>query len=168
MNASTLVRANSHRVPSPTHVSKSQHGGKVPTCEPQVITKIWLIMIKGRTWLFRAKIFAGLGLRVGSSFLLYPTCKTSPSLTSKKCCHVDIHLIVGTQDLGLVWSDKVPIFILSTVEIAQIDLKWLSMGLRTWDPWEVALTWRVQHIGCWNVIPFGCHIHFIVSFGQWL
>ena len=27
------------RVPSPTHVSKSQHGGKVPTCEPQVTIK---------------------------------------------------------------------------------------------------------------------------------
>ena len=31
---------------TPTHVSKSQHGGKVPTCEPQVTTKIWLIITK--------------------------------------------------------------------------------------------------------------------------
>ena len=34
------------QVASPTHVSKSQHGGKVATCEPQVITKIWLNIIE--------------------------------------------------------------------------------------------------------------------------
>ena len=31
----------------PSHVSKSQHGGKIPTFEPQAIMKIWLIIIKG-------------------------------------------------------------------------------------------------------------------------
>ena len=42
------LRAGSHgsQVPSPTHVSKSQHGGKVPTFEPQETIKIWLIIIK--------------------------------------------------------------------------------------------------------------------------
>jgi hypothetical protein len=34
------------QVPSPTHISKSQHGGKAPTCESQVITKIYLNIIK--------------------------------------------------------------------------------------------------------------------------
>jgi hypothetical protein len=52
----------------PTHVSKSQHGGKGPTCESQVITRIWLIIIKVGSWLFNVKIFVGLGLRVGSNF----------------------------------------------------------------------------------------------------
>ena len=28
------------------------------------------------------------------------------SLTSKKCCHVGIHVILGTWDLGPVWSGK--------------------------------------------------------------
>jgi hypothetical protein len=34
------------QVPGPTHVSKSQHGGKVPTFEPQETIKIWCICIK--------------------------------------------------------------------------------------------------------------------------
>jgi hypothetical protein len=34
------------QVPSPSHVSKSQHGGKVPTFEPQETIQIWLISIK--------------------------------------------------------------------------------------------------------------------------
>ena len=41
-----ILKTSTHRVPSATHVSKSQHGGKVPTCEPQVIIEIWLIIIK--------------------------------------------------------------------------------------------------------------------------
>ena len=40
------LRAGSHGVPSPTHVSKSYHGGHVPTFEPQKIIKLWLIIIK--------------------------------------------------------------------------------------------------------------------------
>ena len=39
-------RASSHGVPSHTHISKSQHGGKVPTSEPQETIKIQLIIIK--------------------------------------------------------------------------------------------------------------------------
>ena len=40
------------QVASPTHVSKSQHGGKVPTWELQVITaRIWLLIIEIRSWL---------------------------------------------------------------------------------------------------------------------
>ena len=46
---------------------------QVPTCEPQVITKRWLFIIKVGSWLFDAKIFTRFGLRVGSSFLLNPT-----------------------------------------------------------------------------------------------
>jgi hypothetical protein len=58
------LRAWSHRVPSPTHGSKSQRGGKVLTFEPQVTIKIWLIIIKVGSSLFYAKIFAGLVWRV--------------------------------------------------------------------------------------------------------
>ena len=74
------LRAGSHgsQVPSPTRVSKSQHGGEVPTCELQAIIKIWLIIIKVRSWLFYAKIFARFGLIVGSSFLLDPTQNKGP------------------------------------------------------------------------------------------
>ena len=41
-----LIRAGLHGVPSLSHVSKPQHGGKVPTFEPQVFTKICIIIIK--------------------------------------------------------------------------------------------------------------------------
>jgi hypothetical protein len=66
------------QVPSLTHVTKSQHGGKVPTCELQVTTKIWLIISEVGFLLFYAYIFEGLGLRAGSSFLIYPIHNTSP------------------------------------------------------------------------------------------
>ena len=46
------LSAGSHRVPSPTHVSKSQHGGQVSTCEPQVTTEIWLTIIGVGSCLF--------------------------------------------------------------------------------------------------------------------
>ena len=65
------------QVPSPTHVSKSQHGGKVPTFEPQETIDIWLTIIKVRSSLFHANIFVGLGLRVGSSILLNTILNTS-------------------------------------------------------------------------------------------
>jgi hypothetical protein len=87
------------RVPSPTHANKSQHGGSVPACEPQVTTKMWVNAIKIRSWLFYAQIFTWLELRVGSSFLLEQNATQVPSLTSKKCFHVGIHVIVGTWDL---------------------------------------------------------------------
>ena len=43
------------QVPSPHHVSKSQHGGKVPTFELQFIIEIWLIIIKVGSWLLYVK-----------------------------------------------------------------------------------------------------------------
>ena len=74
------LRANSHRVSSPnsTHVSKFQHGGKVPTFEPQNTIKIWSILIKGRILIILCNMFAGLVFKVGSSFLLNATRNTSP------------------------------------------------------------------------------------------
>ena len=87
------------QVPSPTHVKKSQHVGKISTCEPQVTTKIWLIVIKVGSWLFCANYSWGLGLRVGSSFLLNPTCNTSskPHLQKVLSCRHPCH----SWDLGL-------------------------------------------------------------------
>jgi hypothetical protein len=41
------------------------------------------------------------------------------NLTSKKHCHVDIHVIIGTLDLENLAST----FMLSRAEIARIDLK---------------------------------------------
>ena len=87
------------KVSSPTHVSKSQHGGKVSTFEPQDIIKTWLTIIEGRSSLFYAKLFVGLMLGVGSSFLLNPTLDTSAKshlqkvLSYRHPCH--------TWNLGL-------------------------------------------------------------------
>jgi hypothetical protein len=38
----------------PTYVVESQHGGKVPTLEPQETIKIWLIIIKAQSLLLSA------------------------------------------------------------------------------------------------------------------
>ena len=56
-----ILRAGSHKVPSLTYVSKSQHGAKVPTCEFQVITKNWLNVIKVESLLFMQKYLWDLG-----------------------------------------------------------------------------------------------------------
>jgi hypothetical protein len=69
------------QVPNPTHVSKSQHGGNIPTIEPQETIKIRLTIIEVESSLFHAKTFMGLVLRVGSNFLLDPT-RHHKSLTS--------------------------------------------------------------------------------------
>ncbi len=51
---------------------KSQPYYRIPTCEPRIITKIWLIIIKVNSWLFYAKLFVGLELS-WVWFLLNPT-----------------------------------------------------------------------------------------------
>ena len=63
--------------PTPTHVSKSQHGCQVPTSEPQETIKIWFTCIEVGYSLFYGKIIVVLVLRVGSSsFLLDSTLST--------------------------------------------------------------------------------------------
>ena len=86
------------QVPSATHVSKYQ------LLSLKEINKIWLIIIKVGSWLFYAKIFAGLGLRVGPSFVLDPTRNASPKLHLQKlspCMHPCEHPY-HTWDLGPV------------------------------------------------------------------
>ena len=88
---------------SPTHVSKSPHGGKAPAFEPQDTIKIWSNLPYSRTLINVEKIFGKLVLRVGSSFSLNSTCNTSPKphlqkvLPCRHLCH--------TWDLGLgTWN----------------------------------------------------------------
>ena len=40
-NSKVCLSASSDGVPSPTHVNKSEHGGKLPTLEPQEPIKVW-------------------------------------------------------------------------------------------------------------------------------
>ena len=44
--SSYTIEGHSHGVLIPTHASKSQHGDKVVTFEPQEVIKIWLFIIK--------------------------------------------------------------------------------------------------------------------------
>ena len=87
------------QVPSPTHVGKSQHGGKVPAFEPQETIKIWLILIRSRISIILCKIFAGLVFNFGSSKKRDPTCNTNPKSHLQKVlsCRHPCH----TWDLGL-------------------------------------------------------------------
>ena len=88
-----VLMASSHGVPSPTHVSKSQ------LLKPQETIKTSLIIINVGSWIFYVKIFARLGLRVGSSFLLDPSFNTSrkPHLQKALPCKLPCH----TWDLRL-------------------------------------------------------------------
>ena len=88
------LRAGFHGAPSPTHVGKSQHGGKVPTFEPQETNRIWMIVFKVGVWIFYAKHFAGLVLNDGSSFLFDPILYTSP----KPCLQKSVDVWLGTRD----------------------------------------------------------------------
>ena len=69
-------------VPKPVHVSKSQHGGKLPTSYPQEMINNLYIYIGylslSRILIIYAKVFAKLVLSVGSNILLNPTLNTSP------------------------------------------------------------------------------------------
>ena len=65
------MRANSYGLPS------SNLEAKLQLLSMKESYKSFLIIIKLGFWLFYAKIFTCLGLRVGSSFLLYPTLDTS-------------------------------------------------------------------------------------------
>ena len=45
------------------------------------------------------------GWELGLAFRSTQLATQVPSLASKKCGHLDIHVIVGTPDLGPVWTD---------------------------------------------------------------
>lgn len=85
------------QVPSLTHVSKSPLEGKVPSSGPQDTIKIGIILVKVGSSLFHAKKMHDLCL----GFWLDPTLDTSPTLVSKKCCHV-----TSMSYLGPLWSGE--------------------------------------------------------------
>jgi hypothetical protein len=117
------LRAGSHGVPSPTHVSKAKHAGKVPTIEPQQTLKVWFTSIKIRSWLFYAKNSQDLYWELGLAFLLEPTLNIRPEPHLQKVlpCRHPCH----TWDLGLGARVKwwVPTSMLSMAKLAGIDLK---------------------------------------------
>ena len=124
--------------PNPTHGSKSQHGGKGPTFEPQETIKKWLMIIKVKSWLFWAKTCAGVVLRVGSSFLLDPLSTQVPSLNVQKVlpCRPPCH----TWDLGLG----------TPCEIVSPNFQ----ALNGWDGMDwPQVTWDLRHRVNMNYLP---------------
>jgi hypothetical protein len=89
-----------------------------------------LVIIKGGSWLFCAKIITILVLRVGSSFLLIPTLNTSPEPYLQKVlpCRHPCH----TCDLGPVWSGKSQLPCSQRLRLHRLTSS--DLGLRTWDP----------------------------------
>ena len=128
-NSKVCLNAGSHGVPSPIHVKQSHHGGKVPTFEPQEPIKVWDLWAFVMYWLLYAKILWLVLRLVRSNFLLGPTLSTSLEPHLKECCHVDIHVIRGTEDLGPVWRGK------SQLPCSQ----WLRFHRLTKGVWNVGL-----------------------------
>jgi hypothetical protein len=115
------------QVPHPTHISKSQHGRKVPTFGPQETIETWVITIKSWILITLHKNIRGTLCRhLGLAFCSTQPSTQAPSLTSKKCCHVGIHVILGTQEFGTPCEVVFPTFMLSTPKIAQINLERLG------------------------------------------
>jgi hypothetical protein len=80
--------AGSHGCPSP----KSQ------LLSLKRLSKYGFISTKVRSWLSYAKTLLGLALRVGSTFLLDLPLNTQVlCLTYGECCHIGIHVILGTH-----------------------------------------------------------------------
>ena len=120
-NTMDTYKGRSQGVPSP----KSHSCKLVLTFEPQWITKAWFKFIKVSSSLFYAKKTTALVLRIGTSFSSTQLSTQVPSLTFKKRWHVSIHVILLVLGLGT------PCSMLSIVEIAWIDLKWVETW--TWD-----------------------------------
>ena len=128
------LRTRSHGVQSPIHVNKFQHGGKVPTFEPQETVRVY-------SWLYYAKEFLGLVVRVGFSFLLNQTLNTSPKSHLQKVlpCRCPCH----TWDH--VWSGKSQLPCSQQMRLHGLTLS--DLELRTWDPGELALSTWYQFVG---------------------
>jgi hypothetical protein len=113
------------------------------------------ISIEVKSWLYYAKEFSRLVLRVGSSFwlgLAFGSTQLSTqvlSFTSKKCCHV--RYPCHTWDLRPSMKWYVPTSMLSMAEMAWIDLKWTgTYDLRPmWTGPKVAL--KLKEYGIWLV-----------------
>ena len=94
------------QVPSPTHVNKSQHGGRVPAFEPQEpFNSYGLCRILSNLDYSMQKKISGAVFRIASSFLLDLTLNTSPKAHLEKVlpCRHPCH----TWDLGLGTPYKV-------------------------------------------------------------
>ena len=68
--------------------------------------KTRLINIKVESWVSHIKSLQDCVWELGLAFCLAQLSTQVPTLTSKKWCHVDIHVILGPEDSGVVWKGK--------------------------------------------------------------
>ena len=116
-----------------THVSKSQHQGRVPTFGHQETIKKQFIIIKSGSYLLHTRVFTGPMFRVRSTFLLDPTPNTSTKphlqevLPRRHPCH--------TWDFGLGTPCEVASKsqLLCSQQLRLHGLTSSDLGLRTWD-----------------------------------
>jgi hypothetical protein len=93
------------QVPSPTHVSKSQHRGKVPTSSLKKPSKYGYLSLKSNLDYLMKNYSPNFNWKLGLALYSTQLSTQLPKLTSKKCCHGGIiHAI--NLDLGPVWSGK--------------------------------------------------------------
>lgn len=95
------------RVPSPTRVSKSQYGGRIPSFEHHEPCKIWFVFISEILIDLCRNILRGIVENwVEFFFSLNPTLKHKSKVSPPKSVsmHADIYVILGTFRLKcLVW-----------------------------------------------------------------
>jgi hypothetical protein len=73
--------------------------------------------------------------KLGLAFCSTQLSTRVPSLTSKKWCHVGIHVILGTWDL--VWSGKFQLTCSHWLSLCRLTSS--ELGFRTWDMCDLAL-----------------------------
>jgi hypothetical protein len=81
---------------SPCTLGPLHTGPQVPTCKPRGTTKICLIFMKSNLDSFMQQYSWALGWELGLAFCSTQLATQVSRLTSKNCCHVGIHVIVGT------------------------------------------------------------------------
>jgi hypothetical protein len=121
------LRSSSHEDPRPTHVSKSQRGGQVPTFEPSRKHESRVNYHENLIFddFFNAKMLEGLKLRVGSRFLLDPTLNTSPK--------PHLQEVLPCRHPSHTWASRPRV---------SPQVAWaLGLGRKTWGP-TLYLRWK--------------------------
>ena len=121
------------QVPSPTHVSKAQYGGNIPSFKPQETIKTWLIIINVGSWLFMLRHLQNLCWELGLA-----SCSTQHkpqvSLPKSYAMHASMFIL---HIWGPVWSGKPQLPCSQWLEVHKLTSS--SLGHWTQDPCEQAL-----------------------------
>jgi hypothetical protein len=130
----------------PSHVSKSQ------LLRLKKSSKYGKLSLKSDLGYFMQEYIQDLCWDLGLVFCSTQTSTQVPHLTSKKCCHVGIYVILGTQDLRLSVKWQGPTSMLSTAKIARIGLTWLGTPC---EQAPIRLLILIRHLffsGMWFIV----------------